>query len=321
MTPTLVSLVLAAFLAGEPTAADKPRFPNPLAPSLPQLTADEEQKLDDVIDRFAQFDTGQLRGEEGKTALRDFDKLGPESIPALIRGLNKAAVAEQSCPTLVIAKKLNRMLMASDDGDLLEFARDNIAAGVERSRHMNVLQDLRVACSLRQNALARRAEASGAKTPHTMSTADLVSAAAGDKGTRLKVVLMELDRRKGPEVLTGFTAAAAGADKDGQKLALDLMDRYFAKQPIEFVQQKLKDDNAEVRKAAARAATTYVSLIPDVIDLLADGDAAVTEAAHQTLVKLNSGGEDYGPSVKATKTEVEAARQKWQSWWQRQKGK
>ena len=116
--------------------------PNPLAPSLPLLTSDEENHLDKVIDRFMLFDTGQLKGEEGKTALQDFTNLGPESIPALIRGINRAAVMDQSCPTLVIAKKLKGCSMASDDQDLLDFAHDNIAAGIERSQHLNVLQDL-----------------------------------------------------------------------------------------------------------------------------------------------------------------------------------
>ena len=91
------------------------------------MTSDEEDQLDKVIDRFMLFDTGQLKGDEGKTALEDFEKLGPEAIPALIRGINRAAVMENSCPTLVIAKKLKTMLAASDDQDLLDFAHDNIA--------------------------------------------------------------------------------------------------------------------------------------------------------------------------------------------------
>ena len=153
------------------------------------------------------FDTGQLKGEEGKTALQDFTNLGPDAIPALIRGINRAAVMEQSCPTLVIAKKLKTMLMASDDQDLLDFAHDNIAAGVERSQHMNVLQDLRVMCMLRRNALARLEER-GPKPPRKMTTSELVDAAGGERGPRLKQVLTELAQRKGPDVLKGLVAAA-----------------------------------------------------------------------------------------------------------------
>ena len=169
MTPMLLTVVFAALLSADPAAADDAREAEPARTSLPLLTSDEETHLDKVIDRFMLFDTGQLKGEEGKAALQDFTSLGPESIPALIRGINRAAVMDQSCPTLVIAKKLKVMLMASDDQDLLDFAHDNIAAGVERSRHLNVLQDLRVMCMLRRNALARLEE-KGPKPPRKMTT-------------------------------------------------------------------------------------------------------------------------------------------------------
>ena len=56
MTPTLLTAVLAAFLSADPaTTADDPppRKPNPLAPSLPQLTSEEEDALDKVIGSLA----------------------------------------------------------------------------------------------------------------------------------------------------------------------------------------------------------------------------------------------------------------------------
>ena len=100
MTPTLLTAVLAVVFAANPASDDSLPKVNPLAPSLPYLTLDQEHHLDKVIDRFMAFDTGHLHGEEGKAALQDFQKLGPEAIPALIRGINGAAVMQQSCPTL-----------------------------------------------------------------------------------------------------------------------------------------------------------------------------------------------------------------------------
>ena len=242
------------------------------------------------------FDTGQLGGEEGKKALADFDKLGPESIPALIRGINRAAVMENSCPTLVIAKKLSRMLAASDDDELLDFAHDNIAAGVDHSQHMRVLQDLRVMCMLRRNALLRLAERTGIKAPHKMTTAELADAMTRDSGNRLKMELMELGQRKGPDVLTGLVAAAGNKDQDVQKLALDLLTAQMGTQGIEVVQTEMRDEHIDARLAAARAAAKFTSLAGDLIGLLADPDPDVAAAAHQSLVKI-SGGEDYGPAV------------------------
>ena len=320
MTPTLLTVVFAAMLAADPAAAeDQPRKPNPLAPSLPLLTSKEEDQLDKIIDRFMLFDTGQLKGEDGKAALQDFQKLGPESIPALIRGINRAAVMEQSCPTLVIAKKLKTMLAVSDDQDLLDFAHDEIAAGIERSAHMNILQDLRVMCMLRRNALARLEEKTGVKSPRKMTTLELADAAGRESGTRLKQVLMVLGQRKGPDVLTGFVAAAGSPDKEGKQLGRTYLDGYLTGQGIELVQKKLKDDQVEARRSAARSAAKFPSLTGDLIDLLGDADADVADAAHQSLIQLNK-GDDLGPSS-ASKSEVETARQKWQAWWDKQRGK
>src|SRR3954462_5425296 len=109
MTHALLTLALAALAGGDDAA---PRPPSPYAPSLPALTKEEEARLDEVIDRFIQYDTGRLRGEDARRALRDFEKLGPEAIPALIRGVNRAAEIQHSCPVVVIARKLNRLLMA-----------------------------------------------------------------------------------------------------------------------------------------------------------------------------------------------------------------
>src|SRR5438105_3447118 len=123
MTPTV--LVLTAFLfAADPGTETKPvRKPHPLAPSLPELTKEEEEKIDEVINRFIKADIGQLRGEEARQAQKEFGELGPDAIPALLRGLNRAAQMDDSCPTLMIAKKLSRFLAATTDQKLLEYAR------------------------------------------------------------------------------------------------------------------------------------------------------------------------------------------------------
>src|SRR5436305_5203302 len=160
MTPTFLTLTLALLLAGDPVVGkDAPRKPNPFAPSLPELTEEEEEKLDQIIDRFIEHDIGKLTGEEGRRARKAFDRLGSEAIPALIRGLNKAAGIDHSCPAVVIGKKLARMLGSTNDTELLEYARENIGADVTQSRHMVVLKDLRVLCMLRKAEVNRRGPA------------------------------------------------------------------------------------------------------------------------------------------------------------------
>jgi len=138
-----------------PTRSVSQTKANPFAPSLPYLTPKEEAALDQIIDRFILFDTGLLKGEEGKKAQADFKQLGVEAIPALIRGMNKAAKIEHSCPAVTIAKKLAAYLKTTNDPELLEFARENIGAGVTQSRHLGVLRDLRLACTMRKRAVEK----------------------------------------------------------------------------------------------------------------------------------------------------------------------
>ena len=51
-----------------PKTSQPPRKPNPLAPSLPETTDEEEERFDRIIDRFILFDTGKLPGPDGKKA-------------------------------------------------------------------------------------------------------------------------------------------------------------------------------------------------------------------------------------------------------------
>jgi hypothetical protein len=172
-------LTLAALLLGQPpspgTPPEPPKKPssvstaqpettprkrNPFAPSLPELTEEEEAKLDGIIDRFIQYDSGQLRGPDARMARDEFQKLGPEATFALIRGLNKAAAIDHSCPAVTIGRKLSTILRSSKDRELLQYARENIGAGVERSKHQAVINDLKLNCALRQGALDRQVPAS-----------------------------------------------------------------------------------------------------------------------------------------------------------------
>ena len=120
-------------------------------------------------------------------------------------------------------------------------------------------------------------------------------------------------------MVRGLAAAAGSDDKDVRQLGRDLLDKHLAGQGIEFIQKQLKDDHAEVRLSAARSAAKYLSLGEDLIRLLSDSDRDVADAAHQSLVKI-SGGDDFGPTSSA-KTDVDAARKKWQAWWDKEHGK
>jgi hypothetical protein len=315
MTHALLPLTLTLLMAGDPPTS-KPREPNPFAPSLPLLTDEEENHLDEVITRFIQYDSGQLAGGDAKKARQDFDKLGPAAIPALIRGLNEAAKIEHSCPAVTIARKLGRMLSMTDDTELLQFARENIGAGITESRHMAVLRDLRLGCALRKNQLLRLA-ALGPKPPRNMTTTELAQAAGSEHGPRLKQVLTELEQRRGEEPINALGKAAGALETDVREQARDLLTSHLARQGSKVVRAKLKDERAEVRAAAARAVAQFPALGGEILDLLNDDEDAVRESAHQSLVRLNR-GTDLGPEPNATDTQRSAAVEKWREWWSKQ---
>lgn len=90
-----------------------------------------QREMDGVVHRFIQYDIGRLRGAAGARARREFSRLGPEAIPALVRGLNRAAGYRASCPVGVISSRLNSVLPKTDDPAVIRYAIKNLGRGVE----------------------------------------------------------------------------------------------------------------------------------------------------------------------------------------------
>jgi hypothetical protein len=161
-----------------------------------------------------------------------------------------------------------------------------------------------------------------AKPPKTLTVAELTSAAGSERGERLKLVLIELEKRQGDEVIGALgSAAAASYEDETQKLARNLLYRHLSRQKQGVIKEKLKDDRVEVRATAARVAgDKKMRLGDELIDLLTDDQERVRTAAHQALVSLNK-GTDLGPKVKGSEKERSDAVRKWREWWAAQSGK
>jgi hypothetical protein len=316
MTPTALTLALSLLLAADPEA---PRRPNPIAPSLPLLTLEEEEKLDQIIDKFIQFDTGKLKGADGKQALQEFQKLGLDALPALIRGVNRAAGIEATCPAATIGKKIAALVRTTNDVQLLEFARENIGSGVERSPHMGILKDLRFICMIRKRDVQQRGIAFKPPPPNPMarfSVEQLVKATAGERGSKLREILLELGQRKGDAAFDALVANATHYEADIAQVAREQLARHLARMDTTALKERLKDERTEVRAAAVKVAGDK-RLGAEVIERLEDKEAVVREAAHKALVAL-ARGTDYGPSANAKDADrVEAMRQ-WRAWWGKQ---
>jgi hypothetical protein len=340
MCSLILTLVLALHMPPDSLrSTETPRKPNPFAPSLPQLSDEEENQLDQTINRFIDYESGKVRGPDAKKVLADFQKLGPEAIPALIRGLNQAAKIEHSCPAVIIAKKLARMLSASKDSQLLDFARENIGAGITQSRHMGVIKDLRVLCMLRKRGLAQEESratvrtlpgtkavgsaqsTTGKKNVGEMGVTELIEAAGSERGARLKTVLTELAKRRGESVIGALGSAAATYDGEIQDLARKFLTQQLSDLSAKELKAKLKDDRAEVRAAAAGVAgSKQLHLERQLIDLLNDDEIVVRHQAHQALCTLSK-GTDFGPRTDATEAERTEAQQKWRGWLAKQGGR
>jgi hypothetical protein len=146
-------------------------------------------------------------------------------------------------------------------------------------------------------------------------SAQLVKAPAAKQGGLLE----KYQKTKGvvyTEALAGSIPLLKGAVRDKARAALA---ERLVRMTTGTLRDKLKDDNLEVRRAAARACARRKArvLVPNLIALLADPEPPVARAAHQALKDLT--GKDFGPDADATRAERKAALKKWQAWWKRQK--
>lgn len=279
--------------------------------------------IDQVIERFIQYDIGKLKGAEGKKALDDFNRLGPEASFQLIDGLNRAADMESSCPAIIIAKKLSGIFLATDDIALLTFARENIGAGVTGKRHLGALKDLQFQCLVRKSYLQRRALAQGGtvggkKSIASMTLAELEKSARSETGFQLKALLIEAEKRPGAGPIDVLALGIANPNPDVVKLSQGLLAKNLQRQSAEVLKTLVRHERLEVRSAAAQAiGTKKLRLGMELIGLLQDDDTSVRQSARRALVQL-SGGLDYGPGADASFGERESAAERWRDWWSRQ---
>lgn len=303
----------------------KDRKPHPLAPSLPLLTAAEEAKLEAIVDRFIDYDTGKLKGAAGLRAKQDFERLGPEAIFVLIDGFNRAANLQASCPAVIIGRKIAKILAASEDVGLLSFASENIGTGVTARRHMATMKDLKFGATLRRNALARREAAAAkvggvrGKVPARMSLAELAAAAEKATGAPLRAILAEAGKRSGPQMLELLASHADSKDAAARKLALGLLTQQVQRQPTERLKSLLKDNRPALRAAAAwTVGARRLRWGGELIELLQDPEPLVQQAARAALVAL-ARGVDHGPAPGASFGDRETAVRNWRLWWSAQK--
>jgi hypothetical protein len=142
-----------------------------------------------------------------------------------------------------------------------------------------------------------------------------VKAAGSKKGLDLKPVLMELERRQGPQVFQTLAIAASSPDKDVQNLGAGLLAKHLNRQTDVQLKDLLKHERPEVKAAAAQEiGNRRLPLGNELIDLLESSEPSVQQAARGALRQL-SRGLDYGPEPDASVVARETATRLWREWW------
>jgi hypothetical protein len=125
------------------------QIPSPAAD--PTARPASEEVKDAIVNQFIEYDLGHLHGEEAARALREFQSLRPDSIPAVVRGLNRSARIAGTCPVMVLSRKLEDMLSETSDPAMIRYAFENLGRDLPK----NAAHYQRIA-TLRQRLLSRQ---------------------------------------------------------------------------------------------------------------------------------------------------------------------
>src|SRR5262249_7364202 len=145
-----------------------------------------------------------------------------------------------------------------------------------------------------------------------------LASAGGEKQDQL---IKELRDSKGAAYTDALAQVIPRLDGDTKKKAREALAERMSRMTSETLEGKLADDDAEARRAAARAvamkedkAHTY-----KLIEMLGDEEVTVSRAAYAALKSLS--GQDFGPAKDATRQERAKAMLAWKAWWAKQQEK
>jgi hypothetical protein len=140
---------------------------------------------------------------------------------------------------------------------------------------------------------------------------ELVQADAG----RQRQVLQKLRETKGAVYTDALAHAIRRLNGPAKADAREALADRLTRMKKETLNDKLRDDDVEVRRAAALACAMKdeKALIPRLIEMFQDPDLDVAKAAHAALRNLT--GKDFGPGKGADKTDFARAADGWKEWW------
>jgi hypothetical protein len=134
-------------------------------------------------------------------------------------------------------------------------------------------------------------------------------------------LLDNLRESKGAEYTQALVKAIPKLDGDMKKKAREALAERMSRMTSATIRDRLRDDDAELRRAAALAAAMKedTSHVPRLIDLIDDPETSVSRAAYAALKSLS--GKDFGPKKEASRAERAEATAAWKAWWKEKSGK
>jgi hypothetical protein len=149
--------------------------------------------------------------------------------------------------------------------------------------------------------------------------ARLSAAVVQASGAEQEALIDQLRDARGGIHTQALAAAIPELSGAAKTRARDALAERLTRMTDATLRDKFKDENLEIRRAAALAAAMKgeTSFIPDLIELLNDPEPPVTRAAHAALKALTK--EDFGPTADATRADRAEAITKWKAWWAYQK--
>jgi hypothetical protein len=176
--------------------------------------------------------------------------------------------------------------------------------GAELDRAVEILVRLAERDKTRPTASAAGAAVAEPSDPEVARLSkELVNAPAASRGE----VLNKLRDSKGAQYTDALAHAIHRLDGPARDQARDALTERLQRLTSKTLTDKLQDEDAEVRRAAALAVAQKDDRanVPRLIELLGDRDATVASAAHAALKHLS--GTDHGPGA--------AAIPRWKQWW------
>lgn len=142
----------------------------------------------------------------------------------------------------------------------------------------------------------------------------LVSADASKRAN----ILAQLRDSKGSVFTEGLVRAILKLQGEQQREVREALAQRLKRMTAATLRDMLKDENRELRSAAAAACGLKEDkqYVPDLIAALADSDSMVVQSARTSLRNLSQ--KDFGPPPEATNAEKARAVNAWRAWWSTQ---